>query len=80
MIRHRKARGGYWVVATGDKKLREAFFAHTRSDEEAHIRFVEANRDLTNHKPRRSPALRAKARELAYVGRDGAWHSPVGRF
>ena len=80
MLRERKLDDGRYVVtATSDAgKIVTRTFSPTRQDEESHARFVDENRDMTNRKPFRSKALRAKAKESAYIGKDGAWHSDIG--
>lgn len=44
-----------------------------RTTQEAHL-----GRDMVNHKPYRTKALRDLARRHAEIGKDGAYHSNVG--
>lgn len=41
------------------------------------VRWADAHRDMTNRKPFRSKGLKDAARAEAFIGDDGAWHSPV---
>jgi hypothetical protein len=69
---------GYRTVARApDGKTKELITGFGRTDEYRRARFVEENRSMDNHKPYRSPALKAKARAEA-VKVNGTYRSKVG--